>query len=290
MLRLGLFIYDHLGGRKLLPATKTLRSEATEWAGRCKYLRAFTGFEYSDCWVEDNQLVVLNAAMPPRGAIILPRTACTTARGAKRHLERHPARQLRPAPSGGAQRGAGQCCQAMGGPGHPDTIGIGAPGAVRLVGLTSWCAGCMTSMTAGHLPEPGRIFFAIPTRTRISPPDRHHRRRLPAILRRGGDHASRDRLSAEGGLVLFQPRPNDPRRPWWSGPIRRRALYMSNGASSAIGNHARLHMCWRWTARGTNNAAVGLWRQDHHPIAAWPRTCWPSLPGISRDRRACRRT
>ncbi|QIB34140.1 glycerol-3-phosphate dehydrogenase [Ancylobacter pratisalsi] len=60
LLRLGLFIYDHLGGRKLLPATRTL-DLVRDPAGvplREGYRR---GFEYSDCWVDDSRLVILNA-------------------------------------------------------------------------------------------------------------------------------------------------------------------------------------------------------------------------------------
>ena len=60
ILRLGLFIYDHLGGRKLLPATRTL-DLATDITGRPLKAGSTIGFEYSDCWVEDSRLVVLNA-------------------------------------------------------------------------------------------------------------------------------------------------------------------------------------------------------------------------------------
>ncbi|KZK98333.1 Aerobic glycerol-3-phosphate dehydrogenase [Pseudovibrio sp. Ad26] len=59
-LRLGLFMYDHLGGRKLLPATKTVPLDSAPFNDGLKSL--FTrGFEYSDCWVNDARLVVLNA-------------------------------------------------------------------------------------------------------------------------------------------------------------------------------------------------------------------------------------
>ncbi len=60
LIRLGLFIYDHLGGRKLLPATRTLdlRSDA---AGLPLKPGFDTAFEYSDGWVDDARLVVLNA-------------------------------------------------------------------------------------------------------------------------------------------------------------------------------------------------------------------------------------
>ncbi|NBR11278.1 MAG: FAD-dependent oxidoreductase, partial [Alphaproteobacteria bacterium] len=60
LLRLGLFLYDHLGGRKLLPATRTLNLLSDE-AGLPLKPDASIGFEYSDCWVDDARLVVLNA-------------------------------------------------------------------------------------------------------------------------------------------------------------------------------------------------------------------------------------
>lgn len=61
MLRLGLFLYDHMGGRKRLPATRTIDLTADE-AGRPLKPGSFArGFEYSDCFVDDARLVILNA-------------------------------------------------------------------------------------------------------------------------------------------------------------------------------------------------------------------------------------
>lgn len=60
MLRLGLFIYDNLGGRELLPGTKTVDLRKQPHADVLES-RLKTGFEYSDCWVEDARLVTLNA-------------------------------------------------------------------------------------------------------------------------------------------------------------------------------------------------------------------------------------
>jgi len=80
LLRLGLFFYDHLGGRELLPATKTVRLDRPPFCQGLKKLFR-KGFEYSDCWVDDARLVVLNARdAADRGAEILTRTKCVSAR------------------------------------------------------------------------------------------------------------------------------------------------------------------------------------------------------------------
>jgi glycerol-3-phosphate dehydrogenase len=79
LLRLGLFIYDHLGGRKLLPATRTIDLTHNPVGQPMK--RIFrSGFEFSDCWVDDARLVVLNALdAAERGADIRTRTRLTRA-------------------------------------------------------------------------------------------------------------------------------------------------------------------------------------------------------------------
>ncbi|MEK9936283.1 MAG: glycerol-3-phosphate dehydrogenase [Rhodobiaceae bacterium] len=80
LIRLGLFLYDHLGGRELLPGTKTLdlRTDAAGKALKPEFRRAF---EYSDCWIEDSRLVILNARDAMRhGATIMPRTRVVSAR------------------------------------------------------------------------------------------------------------------------------------------------------------------------------------------------------------------
>ena len=88
LLRLGLFLYDHLGGRKTLPPT--MRVDLTRSPlGAPLSPGHRIGFEYSDCWVEDSRLVLLNAKdAAERGASILPRMAVTAARrvGAHWHI------------------------------------------------------------------------------------------------------------------------------------------------------------------------------------------------------------
>ena len=77
LLRLGLFLYDHIGGRKRLPPTSVidLRKDPAGRPLKPGFARAF---EYSDCWVDDARLVVLNAVdAASRGAVIRTRTAVT---------------------------------------------------------------------------------------------------------------------------------------------------------------------------------------------------------------------
>ena len=89
MIRAGLFLYDNLGKREKLEGSKSLKfgpdsplkSEITK------------GFEYSDCWVDDARLVVLNAmAAREKGAHVHTQTRCVSARRTKGlwhlHLER----------------------------------------------------------------------------------------------------------------------------------------------------------------------------------------------------------
>ena len=80
MIRIGLFLYDHLGGRKKLPPTRSLdlRTAPEGRPIRKAFRRAF---EYSDCWVDDARLVVLNALdLQKRGGVVRPRTPLVAAR------------------------------------------------------------------------------------------------------------------------------------------------------------------------------------------------------------------
>ncbi|MFD1881831.1 glycerol-3-phosphate dehydrogenase [Paracoccus pacificus] len=80
LIRLGLFLYDNLGGRKILPGTKSLdlRQDPAGAALQDRFARAY---EYSDCWVDDARLVALNARdARQRGADILTRNRVTLAR------------------------------------------------------------------------------------------------------------------------------------------------------------------------------------------------------------------
>jgi glycerol-3-phosphate dehydrogenase len=85
LIRLGLFLYDHLGGREILPGTRSvdLRNSPLGAPLDDRFERAF---EYSDCWVEDSRLVVLNARdASDRGARIMTRTRVVSAEREANH-------------------------------------------------------------------------------------------------------------------------------------------------------------------------------------------------------------
>ncbi|MCW4151163.1 glycerol-3-phosphate dehydrogenase [Halomonas sp. 18H] len=84
MLRAGLFLYDHLGKRQTLSGSRGIR--LPERLGLQADIRR--GFEYSDCWVDDARLVVLNAMQArEQGAEILTRTRCIAARDKQQYWE-----------------------------------------------------------------------------------------------------------------------------------------------------------------------------------------------------------
>ena len=90
MIRAGLFLYDHLGKREKLPGSRSLRFGA----GSPLKAEISRGFEYSDCWVDDARLVVLNAmTVREHGGHVHTRTRCVSARRSKGlwhlHLERN---------------------------------------------------------------------------------------------------------------------------------------------------------------------------------------------------------
>lgn len=80
MLRAGLFLYDHLAGRRRWPAARGIRLR--DHPAGAPLAPALThGFEYSDGWVDDARLVVLNARdAADKGATVLTRTPMLSAR------------------------------------------------------------------------------------------------------------------------------------------------------------------------------------------------------------------
>ncbi|WP_416679434.1 glycerol-3-phosphate dehydrogenase [Candidatus Pseudothioglobus sp. Uisw_041] len=78
-LRLGLAIYDHLGHRKILPGTSNVNFASQKTNSPLKDTFK-SGFEYSDCWVDDSRLVILNAVdAASKGASLRNYTKVTNA-------------------------------------------------------------------------------------------------------------------------------------------------------------------------------------------------------------------
>ncbi len=164
LIRLGLFLYDHIGGRKRLPPTRTLDLTVDEAGKPLKpaYRRAF---EYSDCWVDDARLVALNArAAADLGADI--RTRC-------RVVEAHRAEGLwqvtiEKAHGGGRETVAARMLVNAAGP-WIDTVLAGPLGRtdarnVRLVQGSHIVVRRKFAHARAYFfqNDDGRIFFAIP--------------------------------------------------------------------------------------------------------------------------------
>jgi glycerol-3-phosphate dehydrogenase len=87
LIRLGLFMYDNLGGRKILPGTHVVDLSKRPVGAPLKD-KFKTAYEYSDCWIEDARLVVLNARdAEERGATIMTRTKVISATRVDGHWE-----------------------------------------------------------------------------------------------------------------------------------------------------------------------------------------------------------
>ena len=166
MIRLGLFLYDHMGGRERLPATRTvdLRREAMGAPLQEAYT---TGFAYADCWVEDSRLVVLNARdAADRGARIMPRTRCVRARRGEDGLWHA---DLAPADARGpTERVRARALVNAAGPWVTEVlgrvIGLNRPAGLRLVKGSHMVVPRLYSGEHAYIFQntDGRVVFAIP--------------------------------------------------------------------------------------------------------------------------------
>lgn len=156
LLRAGLFIYDHLGGRRLLAPTRTIRLAAHPSGDALKV--AGLAFEYSDGWADDSRLVVLNARGAANlGATILPRHQLTRAVRAGDHW------QL----TAGGQSFTARALVNAAGPGVMDVIqAADAPALppLRLVRGSHIVVDRLFDHDFGYFLQlgDGRIFFALP--------------------------------------------------------------------------------------------------------------------------------
>ena len=202
MLRLGLFLYDHLGGRHILPGTEMV--DLTHHPVGEPLKRTFRqGFIYSDGWVDDSRLVVLNAVdAAERGAMIRTRTRLVRADREGSHWQLVlNVRGNREVVTAGALVNAA-------GPWAPDVaehLLRQKPTAARAAhqGQPHRGAAAVRARPRLHLPErrrPDR--FRDPLRTRPHA-HRHDRPRLQGRSRGARREPGRDHLSLPRGQRLF---------------------------------------------------------------------------------------
>ncbi len=162
LLRTGLFLYDQIGGRKLLPPTRSINLRRAPHrdilAERLK-----RGLEYSDCWVDDARLVVLNCVdAKERGAAIRTRSKVTQLKRRAQHWE-----AIIQTPKGTHQINAGMVVNAAG-PWADAVLSLAFPGraapALRLVKGSHLIVPRLYEGNYGYIfrNRNGRIIFAIP--------------------------------------------------------------------------------------------------------------------------------
>lgn len=184
MLRLGLFLYDHLGGREKLPAARSLNL-TRDPAGAPLREGISSGFEYSDLWVEDARLVVLNARdAQQRGATILTRTEVTAARRVQQGAEAVWSIRTRDTRTGDAKELRARLLVNAAGPwaGLVTTgvMGFNTPARIRMVQGSHVVVPRLFDHERAYLFQnaDGRIIFAIPYEsdfTLIGTTDRDYR-------------------------------------------------------------------------------------------------------------------
>nr|WP_294546069.1 glycerol-3-phosphate dehydrogenase [uncultured Rhodopila sp.] len=164
LLRLGLFLYDHLGGRRRLPPASTLNLRSDP-VGRVLKPAFARGFAYSDCWVEDSRLVVLNARdAADRGATIVSRTACVSAERADGFWSL----DLRDAVTGTTRTVRARALVNAAGPWVAEVAGsvvrANVPAPIRLVQGSHVVVRKLYEHDAAYIFQnaDGRIFFLIP--------------------------------------------------------------------------------------------------------------------------------
>ncbi|MEL6265066.1 MAG: glycerol-3-phosphate dehydrogenase [Pseudomonadota bacterium] len=180
LIRLGLFIYDNLGGRKWLPGTENLNLEWHETGKPLKQGMFRRGYEYSDGWVQDARLVILNARdAEARGAVIRPRTRAVRAvrEGGLWHVT------LEDVETGASETIASKALVNAGGPWVAEilnnAIGLNTPDKVRLVRGSHIITRRLYAHDRAYIFQnaDNRIIFAIPYEddfTLIGTTDRDH--------------------------------------------------------------------------------------------------------------------
>jgi glycerol-3-phosphate dehydrogenase len=190
LIRLGLFLYDHLGGRERLPPARALDLTRDEAGAPLKPVYA-RGFEYSDCRVDDARLTILNARdAAERGARILTRSKLVEAK--------REAAGWRLSVEGQREPVRARILVNAAGPWVGETLaltGIAKPPEIRLVQGSHIVVPSLFAHGRAYLFQnaDGRVVFAIPYRERftlIGTTDHDYRGAL-------------DRIAADGDEIAY---------------------------------------------------------------------------------------
>jgi glycerol-3-phosphate dehydrogenase len=170
MMRIGLWLYDHLCGRETLPGSKALSFPHMEFSAGLK-AEFRSGFVYADCRVDDARLVVINAmAAREKGAQIHTRTRFTGARRVDGAWEV----QLEDLSTGMHRTIRAACIVNAAGPWVSQVLGQipghSVPGAVRLVKGSHIVVPKVHSQGHAYLfqNDDGRVVFVIPFESQYS--------------------------------------------------------------------------------------------------------------------------
>lgn len=167
LIRLGLFLYDNLGKRQILSGTSTvnLRSDPAGAPLKDKYTKAF---EYSDCWIDDSRLVVLNARDASlRGANIMTQTKVIDAKRVDDLWHITTQNQITGAKTTYQARAlinaSGPWVSVL----KSETLGVDTPNKVRLVRGSHIVTRKLFDHDKGYFFQgsDGRVIFAIPYET-----------------------------------------------------------------------------------------------------------------------------
>lgn len=168
LIRTGLFLYDHLGGRRRLGGTRTLDLGA-DAAGEALKAGFAKAFEYADCWVDDARLVVLNARdAAERGAAIRTRCRAVSAKAGGHEGARHWVVALEDRGQGARREIAARVLVNAGGPWGDaiagNVIGCNQAARMRLVQGSHIVVPRLFEHDKSYIfqNDDGRVVFAIP--------------------------------------------------------------------------------------------------------------------------------
>lgn len=167
MIRTGLFLYDHLAKREVLPGSRSIRFDSTSPLKP----QITRGFEYSDGWVDDARLVVLTALKAQAcGATVLTRTKCTRAVRGKQAwtvtLENTQNQSTTTVTARAIVNASGPWVSRL----FSETLAMPAPKAIRMVKGSHIVVPRLNQETEAYIlqNEDGRIVFVIPYEDRFS--------------------------------------------------------------------------------------------------------------------------